>query len=331
MDPISYQARPSTSLAGTSAASSGQLPSLPITQALSSINNAPIDQAPTLATKATATPPFRMTADRLTKAQRSSADQGRANRSQTATISIQGRPIRSSRDFLRLISPKYRGAKQALKRFIDGPRKSTDLTESQTSHVCTEITKLDRQSNVEQFPSIIDYIECDTYSINKSLREGNLGPSHIKQFLEDFDQLEPYDGAAYRTAYITKSGAACLLNGKGKIFLDQGVQSASTQPFNAFEWKSWAKDNVTESAVQQIHFVFDDTVPKKNLSYSALLMDHVAIPPGTPLKLLAAKMRQEESQNESKQLLDDVLYVYMTSPTKTPDRVFDLFSGEKIY
>jgi len=153
--------------------------------------------------------------------------------------------------------------------------------------------------------------------INVSLRSGIITPA-TQAFLDEFAHLNSYAGRAYRAAYVTPNGAERLRRGVGESFRDAGVQSASTQFFNALEWRNdrWTRDAAPAAATKQVVYIYDDSVNKKNLA-DTFLADHVAVVPGAVTKVLAV------------QEVDDVLYVLMTSPTKMPDRIFNPYTGEE--
>lgn len=217
-------------------------------------------------------------------------------------------------------SKKYAAAREHLN-FVAEKHKNASIpaTEEEKHQFINTMVKLMGESNAEDFDLIENYSHAGSDFVNVPLRAGVRTPE-LEQFLVEFNQLNPYEGKAYRSAFITAEGAKRIKDSVGKIFHDPGVQSASATIRNSVEWEGWAKGMVKGKghATQQVVYVFDESVPKMNLSTS-LLKDHVAIGPGEFMKVMAVK------EQEGK------LFVYISSPTKTPNQVFNIFDGEVAY
>lgn len=192
------------------------------------------------------------------------------------------------------------------------------VTQAQRQHFADTLTKLINESNAEDYGEVAEYIDKDSNDINESLRTGER-TVELDMFLEEFDELNSFDGKAYRSAFITPEGAEKIKNGVGQVFKDSGVQSASATVRNATEWENWATEEAEErgNATQQVVYVFDKSIPKKNLSTN-FLPDHVAVAPGEPMQVLAV------------QAADNKLFVYLSKPSKVPDYTYNLFDGSSI-
>ncbi|HEX7817083.1 dermonecrotic toxin domain-containing protein [Dyella sp.] len=208
---------------------------------------------------------------------------------------------------------KYAHAEAQLKAFLDNPRTADDLSETERRDSAASLTSLLQTSNAETHQSINEYNEAGEREINAPLRNGQTTPA-TTAFLGELKQMNSFQGKAYRRAMVTAKGAAKLKNGVGKTFMDTGIQSASTQPFNAFAWDRWADHTGPAEANQRVMYVFDESIPKKNLS-TGHLPDHVAVAPDTLMKVMATKEK------------DGVLFVYMSFPTRLPEKVFNPFDG----
>lgn len=165
-----------------------------------------------------------------------------------------------------------------------------------------EVDKLVKTSKADGKQAIKEYGKDSAAEINDPLRSGTTTPK-VQAFLTALGAMSNYEGFAYRSAHVTPGGAAMLENGVGKVFVDHGVQSASTQQINAKDWETRAADNAPEQAQQRVLFIFDETVTKKNIA-TDILRDHVAIEPGTSLQVLATERKEA------------TLYVYFTTPSK---------------
>jgi hypothetical protein len=226
-----------------------------------------------------------------------------------------GSPLSPLRQILK---PKYRKARAELDRFIAGPRDPDSLSDAQRNAFGEALSELANQrTNPDTLPEVSDYIHASSNSFNTALRNHQATPE-LQRFLNEFDQLDSYDGLAYRAAYVTPEGAQRLRSGVGLTFTDEGVQSASTQPINVFGWEDWAGNVAPGNARQKVVYMYDSSIPKRNLSTS-FLPDHVAIPPGTATKALAVKEQ------------DGRLYVYLSSPSNVPEHVYNVFNGDLIY
>lgn len=173
-------------------------------------------------------------------------------------------------------------------------------------------------SNAEDLEAIADYADKDTHSINEDLRSGE-DTEELRQFLEEFEQLNNYTGKAYRTAFITPEGADAIRNGVGRVFQDKGVQSASITVRNSIEWESWAEEQVEEldNATQRVVYVFDESLPKKNMSLGSW-SDHVALAPEEPMQVMAVK----DAGNK--------LFVYFSKPSRASAVTYNVFSGNVV-
>jgi len=196
-------------------------------------------------------------------------------------------------------------------------RDSSSFSEAETTQIQDDLSNLIRASKAELSESLNEYTEAGSDEINSELRrqpDERQYSEQLQAFLADFDSQADYTGKAYRYAYVTADGEAALKNGVGKVFRDAAVQSASTQAFNAKSWGAWAKNASGASNNKPVVYVFDESVPKKNLS-SSFLFDHVAVEPEASLEVKATKTQ------------DGVLYVYLESPAKMPDQRYNLFDG----
>ncbi|NWA81550.1 hypothetical protein [Pseudomonas sp. D2002] len=184
----------------------------------------------------------------------------------------------------------------------------------QQAHAKT-LSKLINDSNAEDLDEIVEYNDKDTNSINESLRAGER-TDEVDMFLEEFGQLNNYEGKAYRSAFVTAEGAEKIKQSVGSVFKDEGVQSASATVRNVAEWESWATEQAEElgDATQQVVYVFDESIPKKNLS-TGFVSDHVAVPPGEPMQVLAV------------QEVDNKLFVYLSKPSKVSGLTYNLYDG----
>lgn len=180
----------------------------------------------------------------------------------------------------------------------------------------TAINELIVTSNAEDLEAIADYADKDTHGINEDLRSG-ADTEELSQFLEEFKELNYYTGKAYRTAFVTPEGADALRNGVGMVFQDKGVQSASITVRNSVSWESWAEEQVEDldNATQKVVYVFDESLPKKNMSLGSW-SDHVALAPEEPMQVMAVKDD------------GDKLFVYFSKPSRAGDAIYDVFNGD---
>lgn len=196
-------------------------------------------------------------------------------------------------------------------------KEKTLFTEAERQQFSDDLTKLGKESRAEEYQTMTRYEEAGSDEINNVLRtqsDPNLYPKRVKNFLSDLKLQRDFQGRAYRYAQVTPEGAAALKKGVGKVFRDSGVQSASTQPSHAKAWDTWGQSNVSAEANKPVIYVFDESVPKKNLSMGAL-DDQVLVPPEASLEVLATKEK------------DGILYVSMGAATKMPKQRFNLFDG----
>ncbi|QXI56959.1 hypothetical protein HU759_017770 [Pseudomonas sp. OE 28.3] len=214
---------------------------------------------------------------------------------------------------------EYAQASEALDAVItEQSNAAAPVTQAQRQTFADTLTKLISESNAEDYDEVGEYIDKDSNAINESLRTGER-TVELDMFLEEFDELNSFEGKAYRSAFVTPEGAEKIKNGVGQVFKDSGVQSASATVRNATEWESWATEEAEErgNATQQVVYVFDESLPKKNLSTS-FLPDHVAVAPGEPMQVLAV------------QEADNKLFVYLSKPSKVPEYTYSLFDGSSI-
>lgn len=216
-------------------------------------------------------------------------------------------------------SPKYRRARAELEAVIAQRDNVEAVTKEEMQRVERVLGSLIQGSNAEDFAGVETYIEAGSDFVNGPLRSGDTSPD-LEAFLEEFNQLNAYEGKAYRSAFVTRDGAERIKKGVGKVFQDAGVQSASATVGNAGEWERWAKNAVKgrSDKVQPVVFVFDESIPKKNLS-TGYLMDHVAVGPGESMKVLA----YEEHNGK--------LFVYLSRPSEVPDHLYTIYDGAPIY
>jgi hypothetical protein len=227
--------------------------------------------------------------------------------------------LRGGSPLSRLLSPKYREARTELDRVImASPKDGHALSDAQRQAFGDALTDLLKrgEGKADALHAIHEYVEGESKTINDALHSDQRTPE-VETFLGEFDQLNAYAGTAYRAAYVTPAGAQQLRNGVGLTFEDKGVQSASTQPINAFGWENWADNVKAAESSQRVIYVYDSSIPKRNMSTN-FLADHVAIPPGTLTKVLAVKEQ------------DDRLYVYLSAPSKMPEHVYNIFNGARI-
>jgi len=214
---------------------------------------------------------------------------------------------------------EYAQASETLEAVIAEQKNATaPVTENQRQAFAETLTKLINESNAEEYGEIEEYIDKDSNAINASLRAGE--PTvEVGMFLEEFGELNSYEGKAYRSAFVTADGAEKIKQGVGHVFQDAGVQSASATVRNVTEWENWATEQAEEQAdaTQQVVYVFDESIPKKNLS-TGFVPDHVAVAPGQPMQVLDV------------QEADNKLFVYLTKPSTVPDYTYNLYDGSQV-
>ncbi|WP_073525529.1 hypothetical protein [Pseudomonas fluorescens] len=217
-------------------------------------------------------------------------------------------------------SLKFRNAREELDAVVEQhANMALPAKEEEVERFTETMTKLIGESNADDFGLIETYTHADSDFVNGPLRAGKSTPE-LEAFLLEFNQLNAYEGKAYRSAFVTAEGAKRIKENVGKVFQDSGVQSASATVRNSAEWEGWAKGAAKQrtSAAQQVVYVFDESIPKKNLS-TDFLKDHVAIGAGEFMKVLAFKEQGEK------------LFVYVSSPSKLPKHIYNVFDGKLIY
>lgn len=197
----------------------------------------------------------------------------------------------------------------------------TTLSGKDNAQLMARYTEYLKASNAENLQEIVDYNEAGSGRINKELRRSaDLGQKNAKvaDFMLQFNQLYDYHGVAYRAAFVSEEGASMLEKAAGKYIADKGVQSASIELYNLRKWSEdpFIKTPNNNNGVK-VNYIFDRSISKKNLS-AGFVKDHVAVPPGTMMKVTAVKKENGE------------LFVYCTSGAeKQPQTVFDPYSGRK--
>lgn len=194
------------------------------------------------------------------------------------------------------------------------PNSAEEISVASKSAFERNYLRLAQTANASELPEIADYCEGGSQPINTLLRAGMVTPMTVR-FLSQFYSLHEYQGLAYRAARVSAAGLRKLTTEIGQVFVDSGVQSASVARWSSEQWSRDEFIHQAASSEDSIVFViFNKSVPKKNL-FTSFLGDHVAIPPSTPLQLVASR------------LVGKRFYVYFKSPTTLPDKMFDLYSG----
>ena len=171
-------------------------------------------------------------------------------------------------------------------------------------------------SNAEERQSILDYVEAGQAEINSELRSGRPPRPNTLEFLHALHDMHDYSGTSYRVSRVQDDGLAALKRGKGGLFSDAGVQSASILPAHAREWAtSWARDQAGPDTHELIT-IFDETVPQKNLS-TGTLADHVAVPPLATLKLTSLQTDGPR------------YFAFFSGPGDARGPIRDIFTGAK--
>ncbi|EFL91746.1 hypothetical protein REG_1209 [Candidatus Regiella insecticola LSR1] len=215
------------------------------------------------------------------------------------------------------IGQRYRTANTELAKIVSqAGQKAEDFTPLQTEAFVNGLTNLVKSSNADSYDNIKQYAEAGSRLINSQLRAQQTS-TELVNFLNEFKLLNDYTGVAYRSAYVTSNGAMRIREGIGKVFIDRGVQSASSQYINVNSWHQspWVRNQVGQSATQPAVFIFDSSIAKKNMATS-FLADHVAIAPDTSLQVLSTRM------------VADTLYVYFSAPPHRIDQRYHLFDGK---
>lgn len=174
--------------------------------------------------------------------------------------------------------------------------------------------RLAATSNAAEFAEISEYCEGGSGAINTLLRAG-LQTSLTRRFIKQFYCLHEYNGLAYRVATVSLAGLRRLTMELGQVFVDNGIQSASTTRWNA---EQWSRDEFIQPASatesKMVCLIFDASIAKKNL-FTSFFGDHVAIAPSTPLQLVASRQVGER------------FFAYFTRPTSCPAHLVNLYSG----
>lgn len=195
------------------------------------------------------------------------------------------------------------------------------LSSKDNAQLMARYTEYLKTSNAENLQEIVAYNEAGSARINKELRRStDLGQKNPKlaSFMLQFNQLYDYHGIAYRAAYVSEEGASMLEKATGKYIADKGVQSASIELYNLRKWSQdpFIKTSNNNNQVK-VNYIFDRSISKKNLA-AGFVKDHVAVAPGTMMKVTAVKNQNNE------------LFVYCASGAeKQPQAVFDPYSGRK--
>ncbi len=198
---------------------------------------------------------------------------------------------------------------------INNPKEA--YTETEREHFSQSLTDLMKDSKAEYSQALGEYTEAGSAEINSELRaqpDPTKYSEKLKNLLSDLGAQADYRGPAFRYSYVSADGANKLKAGVGKVFREPAIQSSSSQPLNVKGWDTWAKDNPLTKNNQPVIYVFNESIPKKNLS-RVFLVDHVAIKPNVSLEVLATKEK------------DGILYVYFDAPTKIPKERYNLFDG----
>jgi RHS repeat-associated protein len=204
--------------------------------------------------------------------------------------------------------------KEELKKLIDMSGSSAnELDDAAQKQFTRELISLIDASDAEKYRRILKYVKADSDGYNATIRAGRQ-TSNTEKFLSEFNSLKAYEGKSYRATYVTPAVAKKLEKADGTIFSDTGIQSASTQRINVSGWHSWEEDSrVAQGFSVKTTFIFDATVPQKNLS-TGFLPDHVAVAPNTRLKVAAAKRDR------------DTLYVYFVNAGSQTGKARPIYS-----
>ncbi|CAE6820021.1 hypothetical protein R69888_06059 [Paraburkholderia haematera] len=155
------------------------------------------------------------------------------------------------------------------------------------------IDGLVRRSNAGLHTAITGFVDGGYRHIGETLRSAAPPDALVQGFLDELQLMEDYVGTSYRVSQISRDGLAALQRGRGRgrgrHFVDLGVQCAFVLPCNAAAWAINAAQARPRDGAYQLFSIFDESVPQKNLS-TALLADHVIVPPGTPLRLTGLRI-----------------------------------------
>lgn len=149
------------------------------------------------------------------------------------------------------------------------------------------IDGLVRRSNAGLHTAITGFVDGGHRHIGETLRSAVPPDAVVQRFLDELQLMEDYVGTSYRVSQISRDGLAVLQRGRDRHFVDLGVQCAFVLPSNAATWARNAAQ--PRGGACQLFSIFDESVPQKNLS-TALLADHVIVPPGTPLRLTGLRI-----------------------------------------
>ncbi|CAE6848788.1 hypothetical protein R69927_07042 [Paraburkholderia domus] len=153
------------------------------------------------------------------------------------------------------------------------------------------IDALVRRSNAGLHPAITRFVDGGHRHIGETLRSAVPPDTVVQRFLGELQLMEDYVGTSYRVSQISRDGLAALQRSRGRYFVDLGVQCAFVLPSNAAAWAINAAQAQPRDGAYQLFSIFDESVPQKNLS-TALLADHVIVPPATPLRLTGLRTIQ---------------------------------------
>ncbi|MFL9994436.1 hypothetical protein PQR34_27925 [Paraburkholderia sediminicola] len=146
-----------------------------------------------------------------------------------------------------------------------------------------------RRSNAGLHPAIAEFVDGGHRRIGQMLRSGSPPDAAVQRFLDELWLMEDYVGTSYRVSQITLGGLAALRRGRNRQFVDFGIQSAFVLPCSAAAWAAHSAGAHLYIGAYRLFSIFDESVPQKILS-TARLADHVAVPPGTPLRLKALRI-----------------------------------------
>jgi hypothetical protein len=151
------------------------------------------------------------------------------------------------------------------------------------------IDRLVRRSNAELHTAITDFVDGGHRHVGAMLRSAVAPDAIVQRFLDELQLMQDYVGTSYRVSQVSCAGLAALQRGRGRHFADLGVQCAFVLPRNAAAWAINAVQAQPRDGAYQLFSIFDESVPQKNLS-TALLADHVVVPPRTPLRLTGLRI-----------------------------------------
>ncbi len=166
------------------------------------------------------------------------------------------------------------------------------------------LTRLMTESKADEYDSLQSYTDKGSDKINGCLRSAMYRPkskkfdNQVGDFLSDLrKQCDASDFFAFRAMTVTASGVNSLTT-QGNILIDFGVQSASVAIDDTDDWLDYCHES-DSAAMKKVIIIFDDTIPKYNLS-NDMLPNHLVIPSASLLKVV-------ESET-----INDVTYVHLT-------------------